>query len=178
MRYFRRLIWFVATRLLALCLALGLLMMGFYLAMNASNMYVIVKDGLARRAQTVMMSAPEDDLDDYFTSSFLDTDAALKMAREGTSPYQLYYTVNGFDHRVALRSVWCWPWDATATVTVEERIRAIDGRLSNAGREWANALSLSSSPPPWTAGRYRVTMVQQNGHWKIHTLAFLGEIDE
>ena len=178
MRYFRRFIWFFASRLLIVCLALGMMLMAFYLAMNASNIYVIVKDGLAKRAQTVMMAAPEDELSNYFTSSCLESDSALKTARQNASPYQLYYSITGFDHRVTLKSVWCWPWDVTATATVEERIPAIDGRLSTSGHEWANELSLSNSPPAWTAGRYRVTLIQQNGHWKINMMTFLGTLDE
>ena len=170
MRYFRRFIWFFGTRLLIAVLAAGLMLMAFYLAMNASNMYVIIKDGLAKRAQTVMMGAPDADLQDYFTVSFLDSDAALRTARQGASPYQLYYDITGFDHRIALRSVWCWPWDLTASVVMEEKIPAIDGRLNSAGREWMSALGLTASPPEWSAGRYRVTMVQENGHWKIHSM--------
>ena len=62
MRYFRRFIWFFASRVLILSLALGLMLMALYLSMNASNIYVILKDGFAKRAQTVMMGAPEEDL--------------------------------------------------------------------------------------------------------------------
>ena len=178
MKYLRRFIWFFALRILILTLALGLMLMAFYLAMNASNTYVIIKDGMAKRAQTIMMGAPEDDLQDYFTAACLEADADLRTARQGTSAYQLYYSITGFDHRINMRSFWCWPWDVTATCTVDERIPAIDGKLNNEGRNWANALSLSSTPPAWNAGRYRVTLIQQNGHWKINTINYLGTIDE
>ena len=178
MRYFRRLIWYFASRLLILTLASGLMLMAFYLAMNASNMYVILKNGMSKRAQTVMMGTPEDGLQDYFTAACLDADPMLKTARDGTSAYQLYYTVSGFDHRISLRSVWCWPWDVTATATLEERIPAIDGRLNTAGREWQNALGLSTSPPKWATANYRAMLVQQNGHWKIGSLTLLGTRNE
>ncbi len=176
MRYFRRFIWFFATRLLAVTLAVGLLVMGFYLAMNASHMYVILKDGMAKRAQTIMMAAPEDDLQDYFTAAFLESDAALRTARAGGSPYQQYYTITGFDHRIKMDSVWCWPWDLTAAVVMEEQIPAIDGKINNAGREAMSAQQLGSAPPPWTSGRYRVTMVQENGHWKVSSMALIGSV--
>ena len=161
-----------------LCFAAGLMLMTFYLSMNASNIYVIIKDGMAKRAQTVMMGNPEDDLQDYFTTACLETDAALKTARQGASPYQLYYTITGFDHRVTLKNVWCWPWDVTATATIRESIPAIDGRLNSTGHDWSNALALSSSPPAWTAGEYRVTLIQQNGHWKISTMTLTRVINE
>ena len=178
MRYFRRFIWFFASRVLILSLALGLMLMALYLSMNASNIYVILKDGFAKRAQTVMMGAPEEDLQDFFTATCLESDTLLKTARQNASPYQLYYSIPGFDHRINLNRVWCWPWDVTATATVEERIPAIDGRLNTAGHEWANALSLTSSPPPWPSSIYRVTLIQQNGHWKINMMTLLGTVNE
>ena len=44
--------------------------------------------------------------------------------------------------------------------------------------EWANALSLTSSPPPWPSSIYRVTLIQQNGHWKINMMTLLGTVNE
>ncbi len=178
MRYFRRFIWYFASRILILSFALGLMLMAFYLAMNASNAYVIMKDGMAKRAQTIMMGAPEDDLQDYFTASCIESDQELRTARQNTSYYQLYYTITGFDHRINMKSYWCWPWDVTSTAVVEERIPAIDGKLNETGRNWANALSLTNTPPAWTASRYRVTLIQQNGHWKINVMSYLGTINE
>ena len=55
MRYLRRLIWFIASRLLVILLVLGLLTVAFYFSMNATNIYIIIKDGMARRAQVIMM---------------------------------------------------------------------------------------------------------------------------
>ena len=58
MRYLRRLIWFIASRLLVILLVLGLLTVAFYFSMNATNIYIIIKDGMARRAQVIMMDEP------------------------------------------------------------------------------------------------------------------------
>ena len=89
MKYLTRLVWYGVTRLLALCLALGLIIMAFSLAMNASNVYIILKDGLARRCQVVMQGAEEDGLNVYFSEGCLRSDPALSIARNGSSPYQL-----------------------------------------------------------------------------------------
>ena len=48
MKYLRRLVWFIASRLLALLLVLGLLSVTFYFAMNAMNIYIILKDAYLR----------------------------------------------------------------------------------------------------------------------------------
>ena len=50
MRYLRRLVWYIASRLFIALILLGILTVTFYYAMNATNIYVIVKDGMARRA--------------------------------------------------------------------------------------------------------------------------------
>ena len=56
MKHLRRLIWHIASRLLIVTIVLGLLVTGFYYAMNMTNIYVVLKDGRARRAQVVMMT--------------------------------------------------------------------------------------------------------------------------
>ena len=96
MRYLRRLIWFIASRLLVILLVLGLLTVAFYFSMNATNIYIVVKDGMAKRAQTVMMGA-DADLTRYFASAYLARDPLLINARNGQSEYQMYYTIKGFD---------------------------------------------------------------------------------
>ncbi|MBQ8080274.1 MAG: hypothetical protein IJ240_00065 [Clostridia bacterium] len=178
MKYFRKLIWYGATRLLIVCLVLGLLMTGFYLAMNASNIYIILKDGMARRAQVVMQSSDEKELSNYFSSSYLASDPALSIARNGNSPYQLYYSITGFDHRLDMESVWCWPWEDTARATVRESIPAIDGKLNAAGRENAEAMALASTPPKWRTARYQVILTQENGHWHIKNMNLIEYLDE
>ena len=51
MKYLRRLIWYIATRLMIITGILGLMTIAFYFSMNASNIQIILKDGMARRAQ-------------------------------------------------------------------------------------------------------------------------------
>ena len=65
MPHLRRLIWHIASRLLVLTLVLGLLITGFYYAMNMTNIYIVLKDGMARRAQVVMHQEDEKELNKY-----------------------------------------------------------------------------------------------------------------
>ena len=95
MKYLRRLIWYVTSRLLIAVSVLGLMTMAFYFSMNATNIYIILKDGMAKRAQVVMMGADEE-LSRYFSSACLDRDALLIEARNGQSAYQNYYSITGF----------------------------------------------------------------------------------
>ena len=176
MKYLRRLIWFISSRLLILCCVLGLMAMAFYFSMNATNIYIILKDGMAKRAQVVMMGE-EIDLDAYFSSACQERDAQLSDARNGLSPYQNYYSITGFDHRITLNSFWCWPWDDTARVVITERIPAIDGKLRSATRELALTSGYEQTPQ-WQSGQYTVLLGRENGQWHIKNLVLTRVITE
>lgn len=157
MRYLRRLVWYIASRLFIVLLLLGILTVTFYYAMNATNIYVIIKDGMARRAQVIMMDEPASSLDNYFTSTWIERDQALQSALNGSGPYQ-NVKVKGFDHRISLKNVWCWPWEDTATATVSERIPSIDGK------------SVNGSVPAWPEGTYTMILTRESGNWKIRNI--------
>ena len=57
MKYLRRFVWYLASRLLLICVVLGLMVVAFYYAMNMANIYVVLKDGMAYRGTFV--SNPE-----------------------------------------------------------------------------------------------------------------------
>ena len=170
MKYLRRLIWYISSRLLVLLCVLGVLTMAFYFSMNATNIYIILKDGMAKRAQVIMMGA-EESLAPYFSSAYLERDTQLIEARNGQSPYQNNYSITGFDHRVNLDSFWCWPWEDTARATITERIPAIDGKIKASAREAAAASGQTISSPKWQTTQYNVLLSRENGQWRIRNLA-------
>ena len=166
MKHLRRLVWFIALRLLALLLVLGILSVTFYFSMNAMNIYIIIKDGMARRAQVVMMDEPVSSLDNYFFSSWIARDSAIIAAQNNEDPYQ-QSSVTGFDHRITMEWVWCWPWENTARATITERIPAIDGKSSAEG-----------GVPVWQSGRYSIFLSRDGGNWKIRTIKLLEWLNE
>ncbi len=157
MRYLRRLVWYIASRLFIILLLIGVLTVTFYYAMNATNIYVIIKDGMVHRAQVIMMDEPLSTLDAYFTPSWIERDETLQQAVNGSGAYQ-NVNVTGFDHRISLGRVWCWPWENTATATVTERIPSIDGK------------SVSGSVPAWPEGTYTMILTREGGNWKIRNI--------
>lgn len=177
MKYLRRLIWYISSRLLILCCVLGLMTMAFYFSMNATNIYIILKDGMAKRAQVIMMGADEN-LTQYFSTACLDRDAQLTEARNGQSTYQNYYSITGFDHRISLDWFWCWPWEDTARATITERIPAIDGKVRSSAREAAAAAGMSVSSPKWQPVQYSVLLSRENGQWHIKNLTVARIINE
>lgn len=167
----RRFIWYLASRLLLIIVLLGLFTVTFYYAMNATNVYVVLKDGMAKRAQVIMMNEDPTELNKFFQSSYLQRDENLNLALEGQSPY-LYYTIRGIDHRLELTWMWCWPWEGTARAEFVERIPRIDGRVNRAYTDTAKQLYGESyeNPPKWQAGRYSATLVKENNQWHIKSI--------
>ena len=174
MKKLRRFIWYLAARLLLVTMLLGLGTVTFYYAMNASNIYIVLKDGMAKRAQVIMMGESPNDLTKFFQGGYLQRDENLLLAIDGKSPYT-YYTVRGIDHRLEMTWMWCWPWESTARVTFTETIPRIDGRVNGSYAEAAQALYGEGyeAPPRWQGGRYSATLVKENNQWHIRSIALV-----
>jgi len=177
-KYLRRGIWYLVSRLLLVCLILALMITVFYYAMNATNIQIILKDGMAARAKYVMgMNSSLNELDKYFSSQYirmaegrLDTrDELIRQTYEGKSPYA-DYNVRGIDHRLETDFFWVWPWeDTNVQVVIHERIPRIDGRVKGprADEVIARGGAEALYPPDWTEASYRVTMKKDGIQWKV-----------
>jgi len=164
-KYLRRLIWFLASRLALFTLLLSLCVVVFYESMNMANIQVILKDGMATRAKVVMGIDDASELTKYFSSAYLARDSLLN----NTSPYADYKIV-GIDHRLENSFIWTWPWDTTVRVQIVERIPSIDGRAKASTADQVIAATGSVYPPIWTTTRYRATLEKENGQWRIKEL--------
>lgn len=176
MKYLRRFVWYLASRLLVITMVAGLMVVTFYYAMNLANIQVVLKDGMARRAQVIMMNEDPSELTKYFQTAFLERDAALIAVQQGNNPY-VDYNVRGIDHRLSMGFTWLWPWDETVRVDITEQIPRIDGRVKGARADelLAQRGEAALYPPAWISGAYRATLVKENGQWRIKSLVLLGE---
>ena len=174
MKQMRRFIWYLASRLLLILCVFSLCVVTVYYAMNATNISIVIKDGMAKSAQVIMMNESSAELTKFFQGSYLQRDENLQLAIDGKSPYS-YYTVRGIDHRLKMTWMWCWPWDSTARVSFTETIPRIDGRVNAKNAEAARALYGESyeSPPRWQGGRYTAILVKENGQWHIRSIALV-----
>ena len=95
MKYICRLLWYIATRLIILSVVAGLLILAFYLSMDTSNIYLLLRDGMQQRASVILTQKNADTLTNYFTSDFLMNDETLRIGLSDQSPY-VNYNVTGF----------------------------------------------------------------------------------
>ena len=161
MVYLRRLVWFIASRLVLICVLCGMLVCGFYMCLNTANIYVILNDGLEKRAEVILTRQEAEKLNFYFHADFLSTDPALEGAFDGSSVYD-DYTITDFEYELKIEKLWAWPWDSYATCTVVERIPSIIGSVIASRKSEA-----SPTVPGWQGGRYDITLVKDDGAWKI-----------
>ena len=170
MVYLRRGIWYVAGRLLVICLILGVLITAFYYAMNLSNIQIVLKDGMANRAKYVMgITEDRAELGKYFQSAYLETDPMITATEQSNSPYR-DYNIRGIDHRLEMGFLWVWPWDNRTEVEISEKIPRIDGRVKGIKADEVLAAGGSVYPPEWKAASYRAQLIRENGQWKIREI--------
>lgn len=161
MLYLRRFIWYIASRLIILCVLGGMLVCGFFMCMNLGNIYIILNEGMQKRVEVILTREDAQELNKCFHYEYLQNDAAIAGAFNGTSIYN-NYTINGFNYDLKIEKLWAWPWDNTATCTVVEEVTNINGRvLSN------HAGDVPAAVPKWQGGRYDITLLKENGSWKI-----------
>lgn len=162
MKYIRRLLWHIATRLILFSVVIGLLILAFYLAMDTSNIYILLQDGMQQRASVILTQKDADTLTNFFTNEFLMNDETLTIGLSDQSPY-VNYSVTGFTYQLSMESMWAWPWDSTATATIVEKIPKINGKVKSGKSSQVE----STTPPAWYGGRYVVTLRRIGGQWKI-----------
>ena len=166
MKYIRRLLWFVATRLVMISAIVALLTLVFYLAMNTANIYLLLNDGMKLRAEVILTRDSADDMTSFFTDSFLLNDETLNIGLSDQSPY-VDYNISGFKYELGMEWMWAWPWENTATATIVEKVPRIVGSVRSSSKSLVTAGTITQNPPPWYGGRYTVTLQRINGQWKI-----------
>lgn len=174
MKYLRRFLFFITSRMFWVTLLSALFIVVFYLAMNTANLYILITDGLKARAGVVLMQESASELSKFFGREFLESDETLRIGLSENSPYA-NYDIRGFDHRVKLESIWSWPWEDVARADIVETIPAIDGKVKSSVREAVIAVSGEGAvaPPAWRSCRYRVTFNRSGGQWRITNLQLI-----
>ena len=165
MKYLRRLLQFTATRLIIFTVCASLVVCAFYIAFNLGNAYILISEGMEKRAVVAMTREDATALNGYFTGTFLNADPVLESAFSDSSPY-LPYTITGYDYSISIENIRVWPWGDEIICTVVEHMKDIRGNVKA-----AYASEVSGSPAAWKSGRYELRLKKQgNGQWKISSI--------
>ena len=162
MKYLRRMMSFLAVRLVIFTFCAALVVCAFYMAFNLGNAYVLITEGMEKRVSVGLTREDAAELNNYFTASFLQADPVLALAFSDASPY-MAYNIKGFDYEVEISNLRAWPWSDHIDCVVTEHVNDITGTVKA-----DYAVEKGSTPATWSDGRYAIKLVKQpNGQWKI-----------
>jgi hypothetical protein len=147
----------------------------FFIAMDVVNLTILVKDGMALRANVVF--APEDydaeELTKFFTAEYLATDTFLQ-----DDTYR-QYEIDDYDYDTKVERVWCWPWQNKVTMVISCRQYDLDGALRE---EYMTQEQIEAGekiePPKLENTRYRVHCERIDDKWTITDLEFVETFEE
>jgi len=159
-KYILRFTWYIAWRALAVVFIFAAMFAAFFIAMDSANVYVVVTDGLAERADAILYSDDSIDLTPYFDPAYLQQDNLLN------GQTYLRYSVSDYVYHLKVESLWCQPWAGVARVTVEESIPTIDAVLKEQSED-AQARAAQETAPAWVRGRYVLTCRNIDDRWLI-----------
>ena len=166
MKYVRRLLWFIASKLLIFSVIASVLVLAFYLAMNTANIYLLLSDGMQLRTSVILTRDDASELPNFFANSFLDNDEALKIGMSSQSPFA-NYRITSFESEVKLEWVWSWPWQDVAQANMIHTVPEIKGTIRPEKAALVQSGALGANPPVWNGGRYEMQLHRVNGQWKI-----------
>lgn len=172
MKYLRRGTGWLAGILLITAILIGLVIVTFNEAMNLTNIQIVLKGGMAYRAQALMGISDGSERSTFFTD-----DATYGDDAEDIRQRYEAYNIRGINHNLDTGFAWIWPqWGRqteaqTVTIEVTESIPSIDGRARGSRAEelvqegGADAVY----PPKWITTRYRVTLERDTATrtWRI-----------
>ena len=167
LRAARRSMMYVVRTLMLIILAAILCIGAFLTAERYSNLYILTSEGMALRAECVFADGARNDLEEYFTLTFLQSDPAMSDATYAN------YTITDYNYDLAIEKISVLPWSMSATVTATERV-SLKGNIN------ADQLGEDQNPadfplPEWTPKRYKIKVINANARWYISEITLLEE---
>ena len=158
---------YVVRTLLLIIMAAILCIAVFLTAERISNLYILTSEGMALRADCVLADGARNDLEEYFTLTFLQNDPAMSDTTYSN------YTITSYNYDLAIEKISVLPWSMSATVVATERV-SIKGNIN--ADQISDGQNADDYPPPkWTPVRYQITFINANARWYISELKVLEE---
>lgn len=151
-----RFIWYLFSRLLIWAVAIGLVILSFFMAMDYMNVNILTKDGFQERAAVIIEGDEPTMLSKVFSKGFLEQDSLLN-----SDIYQ-QYNVSDYDYSSTIGFSLVYPWQDNVTLQVTEEVTNIDAEVYAATETEAVAVV-----PQWINAIYKVTLVRYEDNWRI-----------
>lgn len=148
-----------------------MLVCGFFMCMNLANVYIVLDEGLEKRAEVILTREEAEELNKYFHYDFLNADPALARAFDGTSVYD-DYTITDFEYELTIESLWSCRGTTTPPAPSWSGSRPSRARSSPA------VPTRSRGKCPSDGGRYDITLVKEDGDWKIRGMQLVTQLLE
>lgn len=158
----RRTMTYIVRTLLFIIMGLILCIAAFLTAERISNLYILTSEGMALRASCILTDGSRNDLEEYFTLTFLEQDAALL---DGVYDR---YTISGYNYDLSIERISVLPWSMSATVTAVERA-TLRGSI-NADQLGEGESAAAYPLPAWQSARYKIRFLNDEGRWYISAL--------
>lgn len=160
----RRAAWFTLRTLLVITFVVSATLFVFLEAMAASNIYILVTEGMELRANCIFDQKDKQEMLQYFSEGFVKNDELIN-----DNVYE-YYAISKFDYRLKIDDMNIWPWNKTATITVTERIPVILGN--------AKIDAPTDAVPEWDNAQFKVVCLKDNNRWYITKITKVKDVDK
>lgn len=160
---------YIIGKCIAVVIAVLLVILGFYTAVNSSNVYMVVKDAFAKRTSVIL--TPEDNKDSELLSK-LYTPSYLTSSKLGQDESNSDYTIQKYVERTDVKVTLVWPWYNKVQVEARNVVDDISAKISDK----ADTSSYKAVSKFITSGKYMVTLVKLNDKWYVDDLKMVEEV--
>ena len=162
MDYLIRFLYCLFKSALVIAIVLALCVGGFLMAMNVSNIYVLVADGMSLRTSVVLGLTDPEELPKFFSEDCIRQDVAY------LNTTYVDYDMESFDSEVDVISLHTLPWEDTATVSLTQEVSSVVGYLPISKQTPEQLADPNRIPAPgWETGSFELTLQKVGDQWKI-----------
>lgn len=162
LRIARRSTMYIVRTLMFITMGIILCITAFLTAERMSNLYILTVEGMALRAECIIADGETNDLEEYFTLSFLENDKSYQ-----DTTYD-HYTISSYNYDLAIKRISVLPWSVSATVVANEHV-TLRGTV-NADQLFEGESQDKYPVPQWTPVKYEIRFIQSDGRWFINEL--------
>jgi len=164
--YLLRFLWYIIKYLIIFLFASAVMIVGFVVAKDTANVYIIVTEGMEARAGTILNLTQLSELDKYFIEDYASGDFEL-----ATNKYDDFF-IRDFEYKLKVESLWANPWENSAYVKAVETVPEIDGEYPVENED-----EIALEMPEWQSSRYVITLIKIDDAWYINQVVKMESVD-